>query len=87
MHCLDRSGSRIMGTISIIFIFIIIWKSDSEFHGAVIDHYGGDDTRIFREVTEVGEALKQIRETAGSVTKSPVAVLYDRENDWALKDA
>ena len=55
--------------------------------GAVIDHYGGDDTRIFREVTEVGEALEQIRETAGSVTKSPVAVLYDRENDWALKDA
>lgn len=53
----------------------------------MIDHYGGDDTRIFREVTEVGEALEQIRETAGSVTKSPVAVLYDRENDWALKDA
>ena len=61
--------------------------ASEKFHGAVIDHYGGDDTRIFREVTEVGEALEQIRETAGSVTKSPVAVLYDRENDWALKDA
>ena len=53
--------------------------ASEKFHGAVIDHYGGDDTRIFREVTEVGEALEQIRETAGSVTKSPVAVLYDRE--------
>ena len=61
--------------------------ASEKFHGAVIDHYGVDDTRIFREVTEVGEALEQIRETAGSVTKSPVAVLYDRENDWALKDA
>ena len=61
--------------------------ASEKFHGAVIDYYGGDDTRIFREVTEVGEALEQIRETAGSVTKSPVAVLYDRENDWALKDA
>ena len=31
--------------------------ASEKFHGAVIDHYGGDDTRIFREVTEVGEAL------------------------------
>ena len=29
LHCSDRSGSRIMGTISIISIFIIIWKSGS----------------------------------------------------------
>ena len=42
---------------------------------------------FFREVTEVGKVLEQIQETVGSVTKSPVAVLYDRENDWALKDA
>lgn len=61
--------------------------ASEKFHGAVIDHYGGEDTRVFREVTEVGEALEQIRETVGSNLKAQAAVLYDRENDWALKDA
>lgn len=53
---------------------------------AVIDHYGGDDTRVFREVTEVGEALEQIQETVGTSMRSQAAVLYDRENDWAIAD-
>ena len=61
--------------------------ASEKFHGAVIDHYGGDDTRVFREVTEVGEALERIREVVGSTTFSPAAVLYDRENDWAMKDS
>jgi len=61
--------------------------ASEKFHGAVIDHYGGNDTRVFREVTEVGEALEKLQEVTGSVTCAKAAVLYDRENDWALKDA
>ncbi|MDO5409543.1 MAG: beta-galactosidase [Lachnospiraceae bacterium] len=61
--------------------------SSEKFHGAVIDHYGGCDTRVFREVTEVGNALEQIQEITGSHTVSPAAILYDRENDWAMKDS
>mgnify|MGYP004637322347 FL=1 len=60
--------------------------ASEKFHGAVIDHYGGCDTRVFREVTEVGEALEQIQETVGSVMHAQTAVLYDRENDWVIKD-
>ena len=60
--------------------------ASEKFHGAVIDHYGGDDTRVFREVTEVGEALEQIQETVGTSMRSQAAVLYDRENDWAIAD-
>ncbi|MFR4123306.1 MAG: beta-galactosidase, partial [Clostridium sp.] len=60
--------------------------ASEKFHGAVIDHYSGDDTRVFKEVTEVGEALEQIREVVGSQTKAQAAVLYDRENDWAVKE-
>ncbi len=55
-------------------------------HGAVIDHYGKDDTRVFREVTKVGEVLEQIQETVGTTMRSQAAVLYDRENDWAIAD-
>ena len=60
--------------------------ASEKFHGAVIDHYGKEDTRVFREVTEVGEVLEQIQETVGTNMKSQVAVLYDRENDWAIAD-
>ena len=60
--------------------------ASEKFHGAVIDHYSGDDTRVFKEVTEVGEVLEQIQEVVGSNMKSPAAVLYDRENDWAVKE-
>ena len=34
----------------------------------------------------MGEALVQLQEVAGSSQKAQAAVLYDRENDWALKD-
>lgn len=61
--------------------------SSEKFHGAVIDHYGGDDTRVFREVTEVGESLEQLREVTGSLTKAKVAVMFDWENRWAMEDA
>lgn len=61
--------------------------SSEKFHGAVIDHYGGDDTRVFREVTQVGESLKQISELVGTQTKAEVAVLFDWESRWAMEDA
>ena len=60
--------------------------ASEKLHGAVIDHYGGDDTRVFKEVTEVGAALKALQEITGSNTKAKVAVLYDRENYWAVTD-
>lgn len=75
------------GSDSVLYFQLRQSRGASEkFHGAVIDHYGGDDTRVFREVTEVGEALEALKETAGSQMYSKAAVLYDRENDWALKD-
>lgn len=61
--------------------------SSEKFHGAVIDHYGGDDTRVFREVTKVGADLMRLAEIAGTQTKANVAVIFDWENRWALEDA
>ena len=59
--------------------------SEEKFHGAVIDHYGGNDTRMFREVCETGETLKALGELAGTVTKAKTAIVYDTENKWAIK--
>ncbi|HIS25886.1 MAG TPA: beta-galactosidase [Candidatus Pullilachnospira intestinigallinarum] len=61
--------------------------SSEKFHGAVIDHYGGDDTRTFAEVTQVGESLEKLQEMAGSHTPAKVAVIFDWESRWALEDA
>lgn len=88
MHLAASLQAVAHGSDSVLYFQLRQSQGASEkFHGAVIDHYGGDDTRVFREVTEVGEALEQIRETLGSEIRSQAAVLYDRENDWALKDA
>lgn len=76
------------GSDSVLYFQLHQSQGDSEkFHGAVIDHYGGEDTRVFKEVTEVGEALEALKEVCGSQMKSPAAVLYDRENNWAIQDA
>ena len=61
--------------------------SSEKFHGAVIDHYGGDDTRTFKEVTEVGASLEKLSELSGAVTNAKVAVLFDWESRWAMEDA
>ena len=58
-----------------------------KFHGAVIDHYGGMDTRVFREVTQVGKELLAIAQVAGSTTKARVAIIHDCESRWAMEDA
>lgn len=76
------------GSDSVLYFQIRQSQGASEkFHGAVIDHYGGDDTRVFGEVTELGETLVKLAEVTGSNTKAKAAVLYDRENYWAMTDA
>lgn len=58
-----------------------------KFHGAVIDQYGGADTRVFREVTQTGAALQALAGLAGGTVAAPAAVLYDTESRWAMEDA
>lgn len=57
-----------------------------KFHGAVIDHYGREDTRVFADVSRVGRLLGRLGTLAGSDTVSQAAVIYDWENSWAIED-
>lgn len=34
--------------------------ASEKFHGAVVDHYGKEDTRVFREVAKLGENLEKM---------------------------
>lgn len=61
--------------------------SYEQFHGAVIDHLGRSDTRVFKDVETVGEALSKLSEIQGTLTKARAAIIYDQENKWALEDA
>jgi beta-galactosidase len=60
--------------------------SFEQYHGAVIDHLGTDDTRIFREVEEVGSLLKAASEVAGTTISSKCALIFDWDNRWAIQD-
>ena len=57
-----------------------------QYHGAVIDHIGSNDTRVFQEVAEVGDNLRKISEIAGSLTYNRVAIFFDWDNRWAIDD-
>lgn len=57
-----------------------------KFHGAVIAHVGTEDTRVFREVKQLGEELESLgTSTLGSVNESPVGIIFDWDNYWALE--
>lgn len=57
-----------------------------KYHGAVIDHVGTENTRVFREITALGEELEKIgNETLGGRTDAGVAIVFDWDNWWAAE--
>ncbi|WP_078435440.1 beta-galactosidase [Metabacillus halosaccharovorans] len=57
-----------------------------KFHGAVIEHIGHENTRVFREVAELGEELVDLSDTLlDSRVKSRVAIVFDWDNWWATE--
>lgn len=58
-----------------------------KFHGAVVDHVGHEDTRVFNDVQALGNDLKKLEELRGSSVEAEVAVIYDTENRWAINEA
>ncbi len=61
--------------------------ASEKLHGAVVDHAGHENTRVFRDVTDVGLALEKLDPVVGTTTRPDVALIYDWENNWAINDA
>ncbi|MGL6173140.1 MAG: beta-galactosidase [Cellulosilyticaceae bacterium] len=61
--------------------------SSEKLHGAVVDHYGKHDNRVFQDVKEVGKVLKELEEIQGATMSAEVAIIYDWENKWAIDDS
>ncbi|MFJ6194751.1 beta-galactosidase [Micromonospora sp. NPDC092111] len=57
-----------------------------KYHGAVIGHAGRSDTRVFREVAELGAELDRLGDASlGARTPARVALLFDWDSWWALE--
>jgi beta-galactosidase len=57
-----------------------------KYHGAVIGHAGRDDTRVFREVAELGRELESLGDAPlGARTPARTALLFDWDSWWALE--
>ena len=85
MHRTEALQSVAHGSDSILYFQ---WRKSrggcEKFHGAVVDHAGHADTRLFREVAQLGQFLKNMDAIIGTTVKPEVAILYDWENRWAI---
>ncbi len=61
--------------------------SAEKFHGAVVDHEGSANTRVFQEVAQLGSLLGRLEDVVGSRIDADVGLVFDWENRWALEDA
>lgn len=55
-----------------------------KYHSGLVPH-AGTDTRMWREVVELGETLKSIAEVAGSTVRSEVAMVFDWQARWGAE--
>lgn len=57
-----------------------------KYHGAVIEHVGHENTRVFREVAQLGEELQRIGDRLlDSRADAKAAIVFDWDNWWAIE--
>ncbi len=86
MHLLSAMQAVAHGSQSVMYFQ---WRKGrggvETFHGAVVDHDGRSDTRVFRDVAQVGEALEKIQPIYEQKHgKAEVCILFDWNNSWAI---
>ncbi|MDX3571794.1 beta-galactosidase [Streptomyces sp. ID05-47C] len=57
-------------------------RGAEKFHSSMVPH-GGTDTRVWREVVELGASLDSLSPIRGTRTEADVAVLWDWHSWWA----
>ena len=87
VHMLQSMQAVAHGSDSVQYFQIRKGRGASEkLHGAVIDHEGTENTRVFRDVAAVGERLKGMDAILGTDTPSKVALVYDWNVRWIFDD-
>ncbi|MDR1913439.1 MAG: beta-galactosidase [Clostridiales bacterium] len=87
MHMLSSIQSLAHGADSVMYFQ---WRksrgSCEKFHGAVIGHDGTGNTRVFKDVAELGQRLIGLTGLAEKEIESRVAIIHDIENQWAIEN-
>ncbi|MCL1795363.1 MAG: beta-galactosidase trimerization domain-containing protein, partial [Clostridia bacterium] len=60
--------------------------ASEKLHGAVVDHAGHENTRVFRETAALGDRLSRMDGVCGTSSQARVALIFDIENGWAIDD-
>ncbi len=86
MHLLSSMQALAHGSQSVMYFQ---WRKGrggcEQFHGAVVDHDGRDDTRVFRDVTQVGTALERLSPLyAREKAPAKACIIFDWSNRWAV---
>jgi len=88
MHLLSSMQAIAHGSNSVQYFQ---WRksrgSSEKLHGAVVSHNDRSDTRVFKEVAQLGDLLTRLPDLAATNTRSEVAIVYDWENKWAVEDS
>ena len=67
-------------------IMFFQWRASrygaEKFHSAMLPH-AGTDSRVWREVVDLGRTLRRLGELRGSRVKAEAAILWDYESFWA----
>ncbi len=56
-----------------------------KFHGGMLPHVGTENSRVWREVVELGHDLQRLDDLMGARTPAQVAILLDWESWWGLE--
>jgi len=81
----DSLGYVARGSDSVMFFQWRTGRGGAELHHSAMVPHAGPDTRVFREVTELGADVRRLAEVAGSTVRARVAVLSDVNSWWAME--
>jgi beta-galactosidase len=81
----DSLGYLARGSDSMMFFQWRAGRGGAELHHSAMVPHAGPDTRVFREIVELGSDVGRLAELAGSRVRAPVAVLWDVESWWAME--
>lgn len=95
VNSLVRPGVLRMNTYQLISrgaeaVLYFRWRQprfgSEQYHGAILTHSTRTDSRVYREMVQVGDELKLLADPLkGTVVKSEVCILYSHENEWSLQ--
>lgn len=89
MHEMSSMQEIAHGANSINYFQLHESRGASEmFHGAVISNQQGANTRVYRDVQQVGKDLEKVKPLLNSTYENArVGIVFDYDNMWALDDA